>query len=141
MEANTPAILAVSSSVEQLASRALEFASGAEQPARRLTHCASMDALNGIRRCIVWADVEDYQRWKISNPYAKRKTISNLVGHLQSFMRAAFHNGAERPFPRGIPMEVLTAWLILKCDLAGASIAVVKTTFCDLAKGEHHLSA
>ena len=36
-------------------------------------------------------------------------------------------------------MEVLTAWLILKRDLAGASFAVVKTALCELAKAEHRL--
>ena len=36
-------------------------------------------------------------------------------------------------------MEVLTAWLILKCNLAGSSIAVVKVTLCDLAEAGHHL--
>ena len=134
-----PAIPAASSSAEQPASRASEPASSAQQPARIRTHSTSMDALNGIRRCIVWADAEDYKSWKISNPYAKRKTISNLVGHLESSIRAAFHNSAEPPVPRGIPMEVLTAWLILKCDLPGKSIAVVKSALCDLANAEHRL--
>ena len=134
-----PTIPAASSSAEQPASRASEPASSAEQPARMVTHSTSMDALNGIRRCIVWADAEDYKSWKISNRHAKRKTINNLVGHLQSSMRAAFHNSAERPVPRGLPMAVLTAWLILKCDHPGASIAVVKSTLCDLANAEHRL--
>ena len=110
-----PTIRDASSSAEQPASRASEPASSAEQRARMVTHSTSMDALNGIRRCIVWADAEDYKSWKFRNRHAKRKTISNLVGHLQSSMRAAFHNSAERHVLRGIPMEVLAAWLILKC--------------------------
>ena len=134
-----PTIRDASSSAEQRASRASEPASSAEQRARMVTHSTSMDALNGIRRCILGADAEDYKSWKFRNRHAKRKTISNLVGHLQSSMRAAFHNSAEPPVPRGIPMEVLTAWLILKCDLPGASIAVVKSTLCDLAYAEHRL--
>ena len=36
-------------------------------------------------------------------------------------------------------MEVLTAWLILKCVHPGASIADVKKTLCDLANAEHRL--
>ena len=36
-------------------------------------------------------------------------------------------------------MEVLTARLILKCDLSGASVANEKHTLCDLANAEHRL--
>ena len=134
-----PTIRDASSSAEQRASRASQPASSAEQRARMVTHSTSMDALNGIRRCILWADAEDYKSWKFRNRHAKRKTISNLVGHLQSSMRAAFHNSAERHVPGGIPIKVLTAWLILECDHPGASIAVVKSTLCDLANAEHCL--
>ena len=63
-----PTIRDASSSAEQRASRASEPASSAEQRARMVTPSTSMDALNGIRRCIVWADAEGYKSWKTVHP-------------------------------------------------------------------------
>ena len=87
----------------------------------------------------MWANAEDYNSWKISHPNAKEETTINVINHLQSSMRAAFHNSAERPAPRGIPMEVLTGWLILKCDFSGASVGKVMSALCALANAEHRL--
>ena len=92
-----------------------------------------------MRRCIVWANAEDYNSWKISHPNTKEETTINVIDHLQSSMRAAFHNSAERPAPRGMPMEVLTGWLILKCDFSGASVGKVMNALCALANAEHRL--
>ena len=127
------------SRAERPANRTSELASSAEQPARMLAHSTSMDALNAIKQCILSADAEYYNNWKISDPYLKRKTIINLVGHLQSSMKAALHFSAVQPVSQGIPIEVLTAWLIFKCDHTGASIATVRNTLCDLANAEHRL--
>ena len=109
------------------------------QPARMVTHSTSTDVLSDMRRCIVWANAEDYNSWKISHPNAKEETTINVINHLQSSMRAAFHNSAEQPASRGIPMEVLTGWLILKCDFSGASVGKVMSALCALANAEHRL--
>ena len=36
-------------------------------------------------------------------------------------------------------MEVLTGWLILKCDFSGASVGKVMSALCALANAEHRL--
>ena len=91
-----PTVRDASGGAEQPASRISEPASSVAQPARMLTHSTSTDVLSDMRRCIVWANAEDYNSWKISHPNAKEETTINVINHLQSSMRAAFHNSAER---------------------------------------------
>ena len=117
-----------SSSAAQPAYTTSEIAGSAEQPARLFGHFTSADTLNRIIQCIHAADAEEFASWKTGNPHEKRKTLSNLVGHLQSSIKHAFHDSATPPVQKELRFEVLAGWLIHKCVQKQASIYRAKKT-------------
>ena len=128
-----------SSSAAQPAYTTSEIADSAEQPATLIGHLTSADTLNQIIQCIHAAEAEEFASWKTGNPHEKRKTLSNLVGHLQSSIKQALHDSAEQPVQKGIRFEVLAGWLIHKCVQKQASIYRAKQKLCELAAAEHRL--
>ena len=116
-----------------------EIADSAEQPARLIGHFTSADTMNQLIQCIHAAEAEEFASWNTGNPHEKRKTLSNLVGHLQSSIKQALHDSAEQPVQKGIRFEVLAGWLIHKCVQKQASIYRAKKTLCELAEAEHRL--
>ena len=128
-----------SSSAAQPAYTTSEIAGSAEQPANLFGHFTSADTLNRIIQCIHAADAEEFASWKTSNPHEKRKSLSNLVGHLQSSIKHALHDSAEQPVQKELRFEVLAGWLIHKCVQKQAIIYRAKKTLCELAEAEHRL--
>jgi hypothetical protein len=104
------------------------------QLARTGAQCMSNDVVLRMQGSISSADANDYARWINDNPTA-RKTLSNLVGHIQVSMRHAFQSSAEQPAPKGIPFSVLVGWLLWKCH--SRNQASIKDALHDLAVAEH----
>ena len=81
----------------------------------------SMDAMNRIMECIRVADAEDYMAWEANNPDAKRKTLSNLVGHVQSAMKQIVQSYAEQFVEKRVTLGILISLMLVKCDQHHAS--------------------
>ena len=90
-----------------------------------------------MQECILSAHAKDYVSGKNNNAESSRKTLSSLVGHIQVAMRHAFECSAEQPVQRGIPFNVLIAWLLLKCESHSARVEDVKHILHELAQDEH----
>ena len=105
---------------------------------------SSLDALMDIQHCILSANARDYATWKRNNPHEKRKTWSNLLGHVQVAIRHRFASNAEQPAQRGIPLEVLLGWMVSKFDNLKsadyhARMNEAKELLHALAQDEHRL--
>ena len=116
-----------------------EASSSAAQPPKIFAEPTTIDALLRMQEIIFAADVQDYVNWKLHNAQSTRKTLSNLVGHIQAAMRHSFQCSAEQPAPQGIPFRVLIGWLLFKCDSHSASVVNAKQLLYDLAKDEHRV--
>ena len=124
--------------------------SGAAQPALDATStalqlgtpCASAETLLDIQECICAADARDYHYWRRKNPQEPRKSVSNLVGHIQSAFRQRFESSADQPAliaePR-VPFDILLGWLGDKIASHGADMEDGKELLWELARDEHRL--
>ena len=107
----------------------------AAQPASSL----STDVLNNMQDAIKIFTAQEYLDWKRKHPHAQRKTLANLVGHIDTAMKHAFHCSVEQRAQRGIPFEALIGWLICKCDKNAERIQDAKSILCVLAEDEHRV--
>ena len=117
-------------------SRAAQPASHSSSPR------TSADTLLDIEDCIRAADARDYDHWRRKNPQEPRKSVGNLVGHIQSAFRQRFESSAEQPAssaePR-VPLVVLLGWLAEKIKSNGADIDDAKELLREFARDEHRL--
>ena len=78
-------------------------------------------------------------RARKNHPHAKRKTVSALVGRVQSNIKHAFQSSAKESALRRIPLEVLISIPVeaFLCNMHKASIDDAKAVLRKLAEDEH----
>ena len=80
----------------------------------------SLEALETVQERICSARASDYIHWKRKRPQEPRKSVSSLVGHIQSAIRQIFESCAEQQLvvdvkPK-VPFVVLLGWLAEKLN-------------------------
>ena len=128
-----------SSAAQPEYSASLAETSEPESSAVHSEYSASMYALIRITDSIDSANADLYLDWKRSNPHARRKTMSGLIGHVRSGMKHAFESSAEEPAQAGIPLDVLFGWVLEKCNQHNENIEDAKAMLRKLAEDAHYL--
>ena len=109
--------------------------SSAAQPAT----ATSVDVLHEMKDCILSANPQSFERWRANNPQFARKTLSGLIGHIQSAIRHGFESSAEQPVQQGIPFIILIGWLLFKVQKQNVSVEGARDILFEMVHDEHRL--